>query len=150
MGSTIMSKYIYFGFVIAFILLVSAARLLYSDNQELKKEKTELELSLKEAENKNRELNHIISLQAETQKNTDETQQAINEMSARISKELQRTQYTIKNQIKGLPCYDQTIPADAVDAICIMQPSNKACHADNDESKSGNGSGIDAAKAKTN
>ena len=145
-----MSRYIYFGFVIAFILLVSAARLLYSDNQELKKEKTELELSLKEAENKNRELNHIISLQAETQKNTDETQQAINEMSARISKELQRTQYNIKNQIKGLPCYDQTIPTDAIDAICIMQPSNKACHANDDKSKSDNGFGINAAKAKTN
>ena len=145
-----MSKYIYFGFAIAFTLLVSAARLLYSDNQELKKEKTELELSLKEAENKNRELNHIISLQAETQKNTDETQQAINEMSARISEELQRTQYNIKNQIKGLPCYDQTIPADAIDAICIMQPSNKACNTDDDKGKSSNNSSIDAAKTKTN
>ena len=145
-----MSKYIYFGFAIAFTLLVSAARLLYSDNQELKKEKTELELSLKEAENKNRELNNIISLQAETQKNTDETQQAINEMSARISEELQRTQYNIKNQIKGLPCYDQTIPADAIDAICIMQPSNKACNTDDDKGKSSNNSSIDAAKTKTN
>ena len=145
-----MNRYIYFGFVIAFILLVSAARLLYSDNQELKKEKTELELSLKEAENKNRELNHIISLQAETQKNTDETQQAINEMSARISEELQRTQYNIKNQIKGLPCYDQTIPADAIDAICIMQPSNKACNTDDDKGKSGDNTGVDAAKAKAN
>ena len=150
MGSAVMSRYIYFGFVIAFILLVSAARLLYSDNQELKKEKTELELSLKDAESKNRELNHIISLQAETQKNTDETQQAINEMSARISEELQRTQYNIKNQIKGLPCYDQTIPADAIDAICIMQPSNKACHANTYKDKSSNGFGINAAKAKTN
>lgn len=145
-----MSRYVYFGFVIAFILLVFVARLLYSNNQELKKEKTELELSLKEAENKNRELNHIISLQAETQKNTDETQQAINEMSARISEELQRTQYNIKNQIKGLPCYDQTIPADAIDAICIMQPSNKACNTDDDKGKSSNDSGIDAAKTKAN
>ena len=145
-----MSKYIYFavGFIVLALLL--SVKALYSAVDGLKKEKTELELSLKEAERKNSELNRTISLQAETQKNTDETQQAINEMSARISKELQRTQYTIKNQIKGLPCYDQTIPADAVDAICIMQPSNKACHADNDESKSGNGSGVDAAKAKTN
>ena len=150
MGSAVMSRYIYFGLVIAFILLVSAARFLYSNNQELKKEKTELELSLKDAENKNRELNHIISLQAETQKNTDETQQAINEMSARISEELQRTQYNIKNQIKGLPCYDQTIPADAIDAICIMQPSNKACNTDDDKGKGSNDSIIDAAKAKTN
>ena len=145
-----MSRYIYFGFVIAFILLVSAARLLYSDNQELKKEKTELELSLKDAESKNRELNHIISLQAETQKNTDETQQAINEMSARISKELQRTQYNIKNQIKGLPCYDQTIPADAIDAICIMQPSNKACNTNTYKDKGSDNTSVDAAKAKAN
>ena len=145
-----MSRYIYFGFVIAFILLVSAARFLYSNNQELKKEKTELELSLKDAENKNRELNHIISLQAETQKNTDETQQAINEMSARISEELQRTQYNIKNQIKGLPCYDQTIPTDAIDAICIMQPSNKACNSDAYKDKGGNNTSLDAAKAKAN
>ena len=145
-----MSKYIYFGFVIAFILLVSAARLLYSNNQELKKEKTELELSLKDAENKNSELNRTITMQAETQKNTDETQQAINEMSARISEELQRTQYNIKNQIKGLPCYDQTIPADAIDAICIMQPSNKACNPNADKDKSGDNTSINAAKTKAN
>lgn len=145
-----MNKYIYFCFVISFIMLVSAARLLYSDNQDLKKEKTALELSLKDAEVKNSELNRTISLQAETQKNTDETQQAINEMSARISKELQRTQYNIKNQIKGLPCYDQAIPADAIDAICIMQPSNKACNNDDDKGKGSYDSNINASKAKTN
>jgi hypothetical protein len=39
---------------------------------------------------------------------------------------------------------------DAIDAICIMQPSNAAYHANNYKSKSGNGSGINAAKAKTN
>ena len=71
-------------------------------------------------------------------------------MSARISEELQRTQYNIKNQIKVLPCYDQTIPADAIDAICIMQPSNKACNTDDDKGKGSNDSVIDAAKAKTN
>lgn len=145
-----MSRYIYFavGFIVLALLL--SVKTLYSAVDELKQEKTTLELSLKDAESKNNELNRIISLQAETQKNTDETQQAINEMSARISKELQRTQYTIKNQIKGLPCYDQTIPADAIDAICIMQPSNKACHANDDEGKGGNSSSVDAAKAKAN
>lgn len=45
---------------------------------------------------------------------------------------------------------DQTIPADAIDAICIMQPSNKACHANDDKSKSGNSSSVDASKAKAN
>ena len=145
-----MSKYIYFavGFVVLFLLL--SVKTLYSSVEKLKQEKVKLTLALKDAENKNNELSHTISLQAETQKNTDETQQAINEMSARISKELQRTQYTIKNQIKGLPCYDQTIPADAIDAICIMQPSNKACNTDDDKGKGSNDSVIDAAKAKTN
>ena len=145
-----MSKYIYFavGFIVLGLLL--SVKTLYSIAVDLKKEKTAIELSLKDAENKNSELNRTISLQAETQKNTDKTQQAINEMSARISEELQHTQYTIKNQIKGLPCYDQTIPADAIDAICIMQPSNKACNNYTDKGKSGNGSGVDAAKAKTN
>ena len=65
-----------------------------------------------------------------------------------IADELQKTKYSIKNQIKGLPCYDQTIPADAIDAICIMQPSNKACNANNDKDKGSNSSGVDAAKAK--
>ena len=145
-----MSKYIYFavGFIVLALLL--SVKTLYSAVDELKQEKTELELSLKDAENKNRELNHTISLQAETQKNTDETQQAINEMSARISEELQRTQYNIKNQIKGLPCYDQTIPADAIDAICIMQPSNKACNSDAYKNKGGNNTSLDATKAKAN
>ena len=150
MGSAIMSKYIYFavGFIVLALLL--SVKTLYSAVDKLKQEKTTLELSFKEAESKNSELNRTISLQAETQKNTDETQQAINAMSARISKELQSAQYTIKNQIKGLPCYDQTIPADAIDAICIMQPSSSACHVNDDKSKSDNGSSIDAAKTKAN
>lgn len=149
MGSAIMSKYIYFavGFIVLALLL--SVKTLYSAVDELKQDKTKLEQSLTDAQNKNASLNETISKQAETQKNTDETQQAINEMSALISKELQRTQYAIKNQIKGLPCYDQTIPADAIDAICIMQPSNKACHTNDDKNESGNGSGVNAAKAKT-
>ena len=144
-----MSKYIYFAVSFIVLALLLSVNTLYSAVDELKQEKTTLELSLKDAESKNNKLNHTISLQAETQKNTDETQQAINEMSALISKELQRTQYTIKNQMKGLPCYDQTIPADAVDAICIMQPSNAACNANNDKDKSNNGTAVDATKAKT-
>ena len=145
-----MGKYIYFavGFVVLFLLL--SVKTLYSSVEGLKQEKAKLTLSLKDAENKNNELNRTITMQAETQKNTDETQQAINEMSARISEELQRTQYNIKNQIKGLPCYEQTIPVDAIDAICIMQPSNKACNTNADKDKGSDGSGIDAAKAKTN
>ena len=51
-----MSKYIYFavGFIVLALLL--SVKALYSAVDELKKEKTELELSLKEAERKNREL----------------------------------------------------------------------------------------------
>lgn len=143
-------KYLYFAAALILLILILVAKSLYSDNQTLKQEKTALELSLNDAKSKNEQLNKTISDQASTQKNTDDTQLAINEMADRISKELQQTKYTIKNQIKGLPCYDQTIPADAVDAICIMQPSNSACHHDNDKSKSGNSSGIDAAKASTN
>ena len=143
-----MSKYIYFALVISFVLLVAGSEILYSDNQQLKEDKTKLEQSLSDAQNKNASLNETISKQAETQQSIDETQQAIREMQEQISTELQQTKYAIKNQIKGLPCYEQTIPADAIDAICIMQPSNKACHANNDKDKSGNGASVDAAKAK--
>lgn len=143
-------KYLYFATALILLILILVAKSLYSDNQTLKQEKTALELSLNDAKIKNEQLNKTISDQASTQKNTDDTQLAINEMADRISKELQQTKYTIKNQIKGLPCYDQTIPADAIDAICIMQPSNSACHHDNDKSKSGNSSVIDAAKAQAN
>lgn len=143
-----MSKYIYFAFVISFSLLVAGSRILYLDNQQLKEDKTKLEQSLTDAQNKNASLNETISKQSETQQSIDDTQQAIREMHEQIYDELQKTKYSIKNQIKGLPCYDQTIPADAIDAICIMQPSNAACHANNDKSKSGNSAGIDAAKAK--
>ena len=144
-----MSKYIYFAAGIALLVLLLAAKSLYSDNQQLKEDKTKLEQSLTDAQNKNASLNETISKQAETQQSIDDTQQAIREMHEQISTELQQTKYSIKNQIKGLPCYDQTIPADAIDAICIMQPSNSACHSNNDKSKSGHGAGIDAAKAKT-
>ena len=144
-----MSKYIYFMFVIAFILLVAGSRILYSDNQQLKEDKTKLEQSLTDAQSKNASLNETISKQAETQQSIYDVQLAIKNMHNDIEDELQKTKYSIKNQIKGLPCYDQTIPADAVDAICIMQPSNKACNANNDKDKSGNSAGVDASKAKT-
>ena len=143
-----MSKHIYFMFVIAFILLVAGSRILYSDNQQLKEDKTKLEQSLTDAQNKNASLNETISKQAETQQSIDDTQQAIRDMHEQISTELQRTKNQIKNQIKGLPCYEQTIPADAIDAICIMQPSNAACNTNNDKDKSSDGSGVDATKAK--
>jgi phosphoglycerate-specific signal transduction histidine kinase len=145
-----MSKYLYFAAAIALLVLLLAAKSLYSDNQQLKEDKTKLEQSLADAQSKNASLNETISKQAETQQSIDDTQQAIKAMHDDIANELQKTKYSIKNQIKGLPCYDQTIPADAIDAICIMQPSNKACHHDNDKSKSGNSSSVDASKAKAN
>lgn len=141
-------KYLYFAAGLALLVLLLAAKSLYSDNQQLKEDKTKLEQSLNDAQNKNTSLNKTISKQAETQQSIDDTQQAIKAMHDDIADELQKTKYAIKNQIKGLPCYDQTIPADAVGAICIMQPSNAACHSNNDKDKSGNGSGVDAAKAK--
>ena len=141
-------KYIYFAAAIALLILLLASKSLYSDNQQLKEDKTKLEQSLGDAQNKNASLSEAISKQAETQQSIDDTQQAIKAMHDDIADELQKTKYSIKNQIKGLPCYDQTIPADAIDAICIMQPSNKACHANNDKDKSGNSAGVDAAKTK--
>ena len=143
-----MSKYLHFAAAIALLVFLLAAKLLYDANQQLKEDKTKLEQSLTDAQNKNTSLNETISKQAETQQSIDDTQQAIRDMHEQISNELQQTKYAIKNQIKGLPCYDQTIPADAVDAICIMQPSNKACNNDANKDKSGNGSNVDAAKAK--
>ena len=141
-------KYLYFAAGLALLVLLLAAKSLYSDNQQLKEDKTKLKQLLADAQNKNASLNETISKQAETQQSIDDTQQAIREMHDDIADELQKTKYSIKNQIKGLPCYDQTIPADAIDAICIMQPSNAACHANDDKNESGNGSGIDAPKAK--
>lgn len=141
-------KYLYFAAGLALLVLLLAAKSLYSDNQQLKEDKTKLEQSLTDAQSKNASLNETISKQAETQQSIDDTQQAIKAMHDDIADELQKTKYSIKNQIKGLPCYDQTIPADAIDAICIMQPSNSACHANNDKSKGGNSSGVDAAKTK--
>lgn len=145
-----MSKYIYFSAGIALFVLLLVAKSLYSDNQQLKEDKTKLEQSLTDAQNKNASLNDTISKQAETQQSIDDTQQAIKAMHDDIADELQKTKYAIKNQIKGLPCYDQTIPADAIDAICIMQPSNKACHTNDDKDKGDNSSGINASKAKAN
>jgi len=141
-------RYVYFATGLALLVLLLAAKSLYSDNQQLKEDKTKLEESLADAQSKNASLNETISKQAETQQSIDDTQQAIIEMHEQISTELQRTKNQIKNQIKGLPCYEQTITADAIDAICIMQPSNKACNTNNDKDKSGNSAGVDAAKAK--
>lgn len=143
-------KYLYFAAGLALLVLLLAAKSLYSDNQQLKEDKTKLEQSLVDAQSKNASLNETISKQAETQQSIDDTQQAIIDMHEQISIELQKTKNQIKNQIKGLPCYDQTIPPDAIDAICIMRPSNTACHVNNDKSKSSNSANIDASKTKAN
>ena len=143
-------KYLYFAAGLVLLVLLLATKSLYSDNQQLKEDKTKLEQSLRDAQNKNASPNETNSKQAETQQNIDDVQLAIKSMHNDIENELQKTKYSIKNQIKGLPCYEQTIPADAVDAICIMQPSNSTCRANNDKSKSGNSSSVDATKAKAN
>ena len=66
-----MSKYIYFavGFIVLALLL--SVKTLYSAVDELKQEKTTLELSLKDAQSKNVSLNETISKQAETQQSID-------------------------------------------------------------------------------
>ena len=53
----------------------------------------------------------------------------------------------LKLKVSGGQLNEQTIPADAIDAICIMQPSNSACHANNDKDKSGNSPGVNTASA---
>lgn len=95
-----MSKYIYFSACIALFVLLLVAKSLYSDNQQLKEDKTKLEQSLADAQNKNASLNETISKQAETQQSIDDTQQAIKAMHDDIADELQKTKYSIKNQIK--------------------------------------------------
>jgi len=83
-----MIKYIYFASGIALLVLLLTVNSLYSDNQKLKENKTKLEQSLADAQNKNASLNETISKQAETQQSIDDTQQAIREMHEQISTEL--------------------------------------------------------------
>ena len=97
-------KYLYFAAGLALLVLLLAAKSLYSDNQQLKEDKTKLEQSLTDAQNKNASLNKTISKQIETQQSIDDTKQAIREMHEQISTELQQTKYSIKNQIKVKVC----------------------------------------------
>lgn len=141
--------WITFGIAIVIMCLLGGIRALYNANEQLKSDKVTLELNVKSLTDTNRDLNDTIERNAETAAAINNTTVAIAKMSDDIQKNLAKTTSTIKSEIKGLPWYDQTIPADAIDAMCIMQPSNSACH-DHDKNPSDHGATINAAPAKTN
>ena len=138
-----------FGITIVIMCLLGFSRALYNANEQLKSDKVALELNIKSLTDTNRDLNDTIERNAETVKSIDDTTVAITKMSNDIQTKLIKTTSAIKSEIKGLPCYDQTIPITAIDTVCVMQPSNSACH-DHDENASDHGATINAAPTKTN
>ena len=138
-----------FGIVVVIMCLLGGIRALYNANEQLKLDNVTLELNIKSLTDVNRDLNDTIERNTETVKSIDNTTVAIAKMSDDIQSKLTKTTSSIKSQIKGLPCYEQTIPADAIDAVCIMQPSNSACY-DHDTRKSDHGATINASPTKTN
>lgn len=143
-----MSKYFYFAAAVSVLLMGLALKILYSENQKLQSENTSLSIENKNLGVVNASLNNTIKNQIDTQSSIDKTLIEISKLSDQIDAGTRKTQQAIKNQIRGLPCYDQAIPDSAIDAVCVMQPSNAIC-ANRDKSKGSNSAGVDAAKAET-
>ncbi len=146
-----MTAKMWIGFVILLVVTgISAAVYgIYDENQKLKADNLTLQNNVNLLTSTNQDLNHTIELNAQTAAAIDNANAAIEAMKNDLQHQLKTTTSSIKSELKGLPCYDQTIPPDAIDAVCVMQPSNNAC-SNHDKNKSDHSSGINAAPAKAN
>ena len=122
-----MSKYVYFGCAVTLLILSLVCYELYLHSESLAKDLATQTANVETLKKANETDQQTIKTLQALRQSISETQQAINDGNNAIAQQVEQTKWSIKNQIKGLPCYDQTIPDTAIDAVCSLQPSNPAC-----------------------
>lgn len=122
-----MLKYLTMGCGVALLIVSIGCYELYQHGESLAKDLATQTANVETLKKANETDQQTIKTLQVLQQSISETQQAINDGNNAIAQQVERTKWSIKNQIKGLPCYDQTIPDTAIDAVCSLQPSNPAC-----------------------
>lgn len=123
-----MLKYITMGCGVALLIISIGCYELYQRSQSLASDNTTLAASLSEAKATNASLLKTITDNAATRKAISDNVIANEQMRQLIDNSTQQTINAVRKSMKDFPCYETPFPADAVDAICVLQPSNSVCH----------------------
>ena len=123
-----MLKYMTAGLGIAFITVSIGWYVMYQRSQSLAVDNATLAASLSEAKAANASLLKTVSDNAATRKAISDNVIANEQMRQLIDNSTQQTINAVRKSMKDFPCYETPFPADAIDAICVLQPSNPVCH----------------------
>ena len=123
-----MLKYLTMGCGVALLILSIGCYELYRRSQSLAANNATLTQSLSEAKTTNDALMKTITDNAATRKAISDNVIANEQMRQLIDNSTQQTINAVRKSMKDFPCYETPFPADAVDTICVLQPSNPVCH----------------------
>lgn len=123
-----MLKYLTMGCCVALLILSIGCYELYRHTETLAVNNATLVQSLSEAKTANDTLMKTITDNAATRKAISDNVIANEQMRQTIDKATQQTINAVRKSMKDFPCYETPFPADAVDVICVLQPSNPVCH----------------------
>lgn len=123
-----MLKYFTAGLAVAFITVSIGCYALYKRSQSLTIDNATLNMSLSEAKAANASLLKTVSDNAATRKAISDNVIANEQMRDAIDNSTKQTINAVRKSMKDFPCYETPFPADAVDTICVLQPSNPVCH----------------------
>lgn len=123
-----MLKYLTIGCAVALLVVSIMCYELYRHAEALVTDNATLTQSLSEAKSTNDTLMETINDNAATRKAISDNVIANEQMRQLIDNSTQQTINAVRKSMKDFPCYETHFPADAVDAICVLQPSNSVCH----------------------
>ncbi len=123
-----MLKYLTIGCGVALLIMSIGCYELYRHAETLATNNATLTQSLSEAKVANNTLMKTITDNAATRKAISDNVIANEQMRQLIDNSTQQTINAVRKSMKDFPCYETPFPADAVDAICVLQPSNSVCH----------------------
>lgn len=123
-----MLKYLITGLTVAFITVSVGCYGLYQRSQALAADNATLTASLSESKAVNESLLKTVSDNAATRKAISDNVIANEQVRDAIDNSTKQTINAVRKSMKDFPCYETPFPADAVDTICVLQPSNPVCH----------------------
>lgn len=123
-----MLKYLTMVCGVALLIMSIGCYELYRHAETLAANNATLTQSLSEAKSANDTLMKTVTDNAATRKAISDNVIANEQMRQLIDNSTQQTINAVRKSMKDFPCYETPFPADAVDAICVLQPSNPVCH----------------------
>lgn len=123
-----MLKYFTAGLGVALLIVSLGCYELYQRSQSLTADNATLTASLTETKAANASLLKTVSDNAATRKAISDNVIANEQVRDAIDNSTKQTINAVRKSMKDFPCYETPFPADAVDTICVLQPSNPVCH----------------------